>query len=47
MTKSKPSVSFFVVLSIILIHLVRGAQFLNASCVSGAPVTVILALTKI
>ena len=39
MTKSSaPSV---VVSSIFVIHLVNGAQFLNATCVARAPTTVI------
>ena len=36
MTKSKFSASSIVVTSIFVIHLVNGAQFLNATCVSGA-----------
>ena len=44
MTKSSaPSV---IVSSIFVIHLVNGAQFLNAICVAGAATTVILPLTK-
>ena len=33
MTKSKSSASSIVVSSIFVIHLVNGAQFLNANCV--------------
>ena len=47
MTKSKFSLSSIVFPSIFVIHLVKGAQFLNANCVSGAAVTVILPLLKI
>ena len=47
MTKSKFSASSIVVLSILVIHLVNHAQFLNATCVSGAALTVISLLTKI
>ena len=47
MTKSKSSASSIVVPSIFMIHLVNGAQFLNATCVAGAAVTVILPLNKI
>ena len=36
MTKSKFSASSIVVTSIFVMHLVNGAQFLNATCVSGA-----------
>ena len=46
MTKSKSSASSIVVPSFFVIHLVNGAQFLNATCVSGASVTVISPLTK-
>ena len=46
MTKSKSSVLSIVVPSIFVIYLVNGAQFLNDTCVAGAAVTVILALTK-
>ena len=46
MTKSKSSVSSIVVPSIFVIHLVNGAQFLNATYVSQAAVTVISSLTK-
>ena len=47
MTKSKSSASSIVVPSIFVIHLVNGAQFLNATCISPAAVTVISPLTKI
>ena len=46
MTKSTSSAASIVALSIIVIHLVNGAQFLNATCVTGAAVTVILPHTK-
>ena len=46
MTKSKSSTPSIVVPSIFVIHLVNNAQFLNATCVSGATLTVILPLTK-
>ena len=46
MTKSKSSASSIVVLSIFVIHLVNVAQFLNATCVTGAAVTVISPFTK-
>ena len=36
----------FTLASIFVIHLVNGAQFLNAICVAGAATTVILPLTK-
>ena len=45
-TKSKFSVSSIVVSSIFVIHLVNGAQFLNATCVAGAAVRVVSPLTK-
>ena len=41
MTKSKSSGSSIVVSPIFVIHLVNDAQFLNATCVAGAAVTVI------
>ena len=44
MTKSKPSI---IVPSIFVMHLVNGAQFLNATCVAQAAVSVILPFTKI
>ena len=47
MTKSKCSASSIVVSSIFLIHLVNGAQFVNATCVAGAATTLISPLTKI
>ena len=47
MTKSKSSASPIVAPSIFVIHLVNGAQFLNATCISPAAVTVISPLTKI
>ena len=40
MTKSKSLASPIVVPSIFVIHLVNGAQFLNATCVSPVAVTV-------
>ena len=46
MAKSKPSASSVVAPSIFVINLVNGAQFLNAACVAGAAVTVILPFTK-
>ena len=46
MNKSKSSASSIVVPSIFVRHLVNVAQFLNATCVAGAAVTVILPLTK-
>ena len=46
MAKSKSSVSSIVVSSIFVIHLVIGAQFLNATCVAGAATTVISPLPK-
>ena len=47
MTKFKSSASSIVVSSTFVIHLVNGAQFLNATCVAGAAMTVISPLTKI
>ena len=47
MTKSRSSPSFIVVLSIFVIHLVNGAQFLIATCVAPVAVTVISPITKI
>ena len=46
MTKSKFSTSSIVALSIFVIYFVNGAQFLNATCIAGAAVTVISPLTK-
>ena len=46
MTKSKSSASSIVVPSIFVIHLVNSAQFLNATCVAAAAVTVISTLTR-
>ena len=46
MTKSKSSASSIVIPSIFVIHLVNGAQFLNASCVARATVTVMSPLIK-
>ena len=46
MTKSKFSASSIVVSSIFVINLINGAQFLNATCVAGAALTVISPLTK-
>ena len=45
MTKSKSSASSIFVPSIFVIHLVNGAQFLNATCVLGVAATVTLPLT--
>ena len=45
-SKSKSSASSIVVSSIFMIHLVNGAQFLNASCVVRAATRVISPLTK-
>ena len=47
MTRSKFSASSIVVSTVFVIHLVNGAQFLNATCVAGAAMTVISPLTKI
>ena len=47
MTKSKSSVSFIVVPSIFVIHLVNDAQFLNANFFARASVTVRLPFTRI
>ena len=46
MTKSKSSSSSNVVLSIFVIHLVTGAQFLSATFVTAATVTLMSPLTK-
>ena len=46
MTKSKSSASSIVLPSSFAIHLVNGAQFLYATCVAGAVVTVILPHTR-
>ena len=46
MTKTKSQASSIIVSSIVVIHLVNGAQFLNATCVAGAATTVISPLTK-
>ena len=46
MTESKSSASSIFVPSIFVIHLVNGAQFLNATCVARAAVTVILPFTE-
>ena len=46
MTKSKSSASCILVSTIFVIHLMDGAQFLNASCVAGIAATVISPLTK-
>ena len=46
MTKSKSSASSIIVLLTFVIHLMNGAQFLNATCVVGAAVTIISPLTK-
>ena len=46
MSKSKFSASSVVAVSIFAIHLINGAQFLNATCVCGAAFAVISPLTK-
>ena len=46
MTKSKSSASSVVVPSIFVIHVVNGAQFLNANCVVGAATRAISPVTK-
>ena len=46
MTKSKSATSSIVVLSRFVIHLVNGEQFLNATCIAVAAVTVISPVTK-
>ena len=46
MTKSRSSASFIVISSISVIHSINGAQFLHATCVASAAVTVISLLTK-
>ena len=46
MTKCRSSASSTVVPSIVVIYLVNGAQFLNATCVSGAAIIVISPFTK-
>ena len=46
MTKSNSSALSIVVPSIFMIHLVNGAEFLNADCASGTAVTVILPFTR-
>ena len=46
MTKSKSSASSIVVPSIFVIHLINDAQFLNATCILGAVMTVISPLIK-
>ena len=46
MTKFKSSASSIDTLSIFVIHLVNGAQFLNTTCVAGAAMTVLSPLTK-
>ena len=46
MTKSKLSISSVVAPSIFVMHLVNGAQFLSANCISGSAVTVISPLIK-
>ena len=47
MTKPKSSASSIVVLSIFVIHLVNGAQFLNTIFVARAAAIVISPVTKI
>ena len=46
MARSTSSASSIVVSSIFLIYLVKGVQFLNATCVAGTATTVISPLTK-
>ena len=46
MTKSKSSASSIVIPSIFVLHLVNGAQFLNAIYVSWCPIIEILSFTK-
>ena len=46
MTKSKSSPSSIVVPSIFVLHFVNGAQFLNATHVARAAMTVISPVTK-
>ena len=46
MIKSKSSASSIVVPLIFVIHIVYGTQFLNATCVSGAAMTLISPVTK-
>ena len=46
MTKSKSSLSSFVVPSIFVVHLVNGSQFLNAIWVAGAALTVLSSFTE-
>ena len=46
MTKSNFSASSIVVSSIFAIYLVTGGQFLNATCVAPAALTVISPITK-
>ena len=44
MTKSKFSASFIVAPSIFVIHLVSGAEFLNATCATWCPIIVIIVI---
>ena len=46
MINYKPLASSIVIPSIVVIHLVNGAQFLNDTCLVEATVTVIIPLTK-
>ena len=46
MTRSKSSASSIVASSIFGIHLLNGAQFLNATCVAEAAMKVTSSLTK-
>ena len=46
LTKSKSSASSVVVSSIFVMHLMNGAHFLIAACVTGDAATVILPFTK-
>ena len=46
MTKFKSSAPSVIVPSFFVMYLVNGAQVLNATCVTGAAVTVIPPLTK-
>ena len=45
-TKSKSSASSIIVPSLFVVHLINGAQFLNATYFSEAALTVISPLTK-
>ena len=47
MTKSESSASSVVVPSVLVIHLMNVAQFLNTTCVTRYPIIVILPITKV